>query len=240
MGKIVFENRTYDFTWKGLLFLAIGGPILSLLIYYSNDYVWLHEITAKITVYTLNLITGLNSQVVYSEYTGYWYILMENADRTQYLPRIQFTTFCTGIQAIAIFVGVIVFIPHTTIPETNKDIWPRKVRAMVECSLLFYVVNIIRMWIQLYLYHIGYEWDSIHYPISAASSFIAIAAILLMHKRVPEFIMSLIWMGDQLRIKIKGNPQNLNPAPVLSIAEGKNGSKLEAEIKTMPNNEKKN
>ncbi|MHA1475682.1 MAG: hypothetical protein ACTSQ5_10905 [Promethearchaeota archaeon] len=44
----------------------------------------------------------------------------------------------------------------------------------------------------------------VHYPISAASSFIAVACVLIMHKFVPEFIMSLIWIGDELKAMIKG------------------------------------
>lgn len=212
MGKIEFEGRQYDFTWTGLLILAIGAPLLSVLIYFSNDYIWLHEITAKITIWSLNLITGLQNEVHYSIWGNYWYINMQNANSTGFLPRIQFTTFCTGIQAIAIFIGVIVFIPHPTIEATRKDIWVRKIKALIICSALFYFVNIVRMWIQLYLYHIGYAWDDVHYPISAASSFIAIAAILVMHKYVPEFIMALIWISDQVRNKIK-KPAGINNAP---------------------------
>ena len=232
MGKIEFEGRQYDFTWTGLLILAIGAPLLSLLIYFSNDYIWLHEITAKITIWSLNLITGLQNEVKFSTWGNYWYINMQNNESTGFLPRIQFTTFCTGIQAIAIFIGVIFFIPHPTIEATRKDIWVRKVKAILVCSALFYFVNIVRMWIQLYLYHIGYAWDDVHYPISAASSFIAIAAILVMHKYVPEFIMSLIWISDQVRNKIKKPAiisSTTNPVPaeiaVSSPSDKKNESK---------------
>jgi hypothetical protein len=74
------------------------------------------------------------------------------------------------------------------------------------------------MWIQLYLYQIGYAWDDVHYPISAASSFIAIAAILVMHKFVPEFIMSLIWISDQVRNKLK-KPTGQTSTSISNIAE---------------------
>ena len=108
-----------------------------------------------------------------------------------------------SIQAIDIFVGVTITIPHSTIAETNVDIWPRKIKAMIACSFLFYVVNIMRMWLQLYLYYKGFDWEDVHYPISAASSFIAIAAILLLNKYVPEFIMGFIWVGDAVRAFIR-------------------------------------
>jgi exosortase/archaeosortase family protein len=211
MGKIEYEGKVYEFDYKGLIILGIFGPLISLLIYYSNDYVWLHEITAKITVFTLNLLTGLDNQVVWAEYStelglpNYsnwnpgWFIIIVGKETGP----IRFTTFCTGIQAISIFTGVILAIPHSKDEVTSKDIWQRKAKGVFICSLLFYVVNIVRMWIQLYLYQIGYAWDDIHYSISAASSFIAIVAILVMHKYTPEFIMSLLWLGDQVRAALK-------------------------------------
>ena len=110
---------------------------------------------------------------------------------------------CTGIHAVLMFVFVTFFTPHSKIRETTKDIWPRKIKAIIITSLLFYIVNIMRMWLQLYLYSVGYEWEDIHYSISAASSFIAIAAIIIIHKFVPEFIMSLLWIGDEIKAKMQ-------------------------------------
>ena len=86
------------------------------------------------------------------------------------------------------------------------------------------------MWIQLYLYHIGYSWDSVHYPISAASSFIAIVAVLLIHKYVPEFIMSLIWIGNEIRHLIKRNTVSTTDFPQDTENEKKEDSKKESEI----------
>ncbi len=65
--------------------------------------------------------------------------------------------------------------------------------------MIFYIVNIIRMWIQLYLYYIGFNWDDIHYSISAASSFIAAIIIILMHKILPEFVISIVWTGIEIK-----------------------------------------
>jgi len=65
------------------------------------------------------------------------------------------------------------------------------------------VVNIIRMLIQIELYYIGYPWDSIHVSISAASSFIAAIIIILLHKWIPEFIISIIYIGTLISKKFK-------------------------------------
>ncbi|MHA1619965.1 MAG: hypothetical protein ACTSVZ_11855, partial [Promethearchaeota archaeon] len=56
-------------------------------------------------------------------------------------------------------------------------------------------------------------WDDIHYPISSASSFIAVACVLVMHKFVPEFIMLLIWMGDEIKALRRKPEDNLESIP---------------------------
>lgn len=234
-GKIEFENKVYEFTWIGILMFAIFAPLIALGVYYSNDYIWLHEITSKITVWSLNLITGLNNYVDNNpRYDEPWFIHIENSTQTGYLPIIQFTTFCTGIQAIAIFMGVILAVPHSVDKNTSKDIWRRKIIATIACSLLFYVVNIMRMWLQLYLYHIGYAWEDIHYSISAASSFIAIIAILLLHKIVPEFIMSIIWAMDQVRMKVKA-AKGWEDTDSQKVNEKNENLKSESDIKNPEN-----
>jgi len=77
-------------------------------------------------------------------------------------------------------------------------------------AAIFYVVNIIRMIIQIYLYYIGYPWESIHVSISAASSFIAAIIILLLHKWIPEFIISIIYIGTLINKKFKSHKRDLS------------------------------
>jgi exosortase/archaeosortase family protein len=116
---------------------------------------------------------------------------------------IYFETFCTGVQAIAVFAGIIICTPHSQDRKTNEDVIWRKTKALVVSSIIFYLVNILRMNIQLYLYYIGYPWDDIHVSISAASSFIAAIIVLLLHKWIPEFIISIIYTGTILNEKMK-------------------------------------
>jgi exosortase/archaeosortase family protein len=118
---------------------------------------------------------------------------------------ISFETFCTGIQAICVFAGVILFTPHSQDDDTNRDIIWRKTKSLIISSVIFYVVNIIRMLIQIQLYNIGYAWEDIHFSISAASSFIAAIIVLLMHKWIPEFIISIIYIGTLISEPIKHN-----------------------------------
>lgn len=203
---IEFEEKKYTFSINSLLILAIGAPIMAYLIYIFFDHpsnYWLHEIVVKQTSYFLNLFFNMNSSVEYNPSGQYhWKFIIPG--RTD----IYFETFCTGVQAICVFVGIIVCTPHSQFQDTNKDIIWRKTKSLIVSSVIFYVVNIIRMLIQLELYYIGYEWADIHYSISAASSFIAAIIILLLHKWIPEFIISIIYAGTVISKVIKKKQKN--------------------------------
>ncbi len=198
---IEFEGKKYVFSTNSLIILAIGAPLLSYLIYLFFDYefsYWLHEIVVKQTAFFLNLFFDMGVEPVYKKIGKYnWYFDIPGR------MDIYFETFCTGIQAICVFAGIIICTPHSKDQETNKDIIWRKTKSLVVSSVIFYVVNIIRMIIQLYLFYIGYAWQDIHYSISAASSFIAAIIILLLHKWIPEFIISIIYTGALISEPIK-------------------------------------
>ena len=198
---IEFEDKKYIFSIKSLVLLAIGGPLSAYLVYLFFDLeinYWVHEIVVKQTVYFLNLFFNMGAQAVYAPGPKYhWSFLIPGKSS------IYFETFCTGIQAIVIFVGVIIFSPHSQDADTREDIIWRKAKALIVSSIIFYVVNIIRMLIQIQLYNIGYEWVDIHFSISAASSFIAAIIVLLMHRWIPEFIISIIYVGTLVGEPVK-------------------------------------
>ncbi|MCF2140847.1 MAG: hypothetical protein K9W44_12395 [Candidatus Lokiarchaeota archaeon] len=200
MGKIEYEGHYYDFDWLSVMILFIGAPIIALAIWFSHDWVWLHGITAKITAWLLNIVTNTHSVVMYDPkyFPTPYYFIVDDVNNLG-LGWIFFESLCTGIHAIAIFSAVILCIPASSDPELKKTVWLRKFKAIVVTTIIFYIVNILRMILQLYLYQIGYKWEDVHYPISSASSFIAVACVLVMHKYVPEFIMMLIWIGDELK-----------------------------------------
>jgi len=205
---IEFENKKYIFSINSLVILAVVTPILAYLIYLFFDtepQYWLHEIVVKQTIYLLNLFFNMGVSASYS-LTGTYHWSFDfvggniNGDP---LGSISFGTFCTGVQAICVFCGIILCTPHSQDRETNKDIIWRKTKSLLVSSLIFYVVNIIRMLIQIGLYYLGYPWDSIHVSISAASSFVAAIIILLLHKWIPEFIISIIYIGTLLNNRFK-------------------------------------
>ncbi|MFX1456445.1 MAG: archaeosortase H [Promethearchaeota archaeon] len=200
---IEFNERKYIFSIRSLILLAVGAPISAYLIYLFFDMkinYWLHEVVVKQTVFFLNLIFNMGVTAEYNPLERYpWAFNFSNPG----LASISFETFCTGIQAICVFAGVIIFTPHSQDPETKRDILWRKTKSLILSSLIFYVVNIIRMLIQIELYNIGYAWVDIHFSISAASSFIAAIIVLLMHRWIPEFIISIIYVGTLVSEPIK-------------------------------------
>ena len=168
----------------------------------------------KQTVWLLNLITsdfefgwGYHESELLD---GYFY---DVSDAPLALTDIGFTTMCTGVQAIAIFAGIILMIPRSKNDYLNKSLWWRKLLSLAVSSAIFYVVNIARMVLQLKLYTNGWNWDDIHVSISAASSFIAALIIILMHRWIPEFIISIIWTLGELKVLIKAhkNPELITP-----------------------------
>ena len=141
----------------------------------------------------------MDAKAIYDPFGGKYHWSFKVANRGS----IYFETFCTGIQAICVFAGIIICIPHSLDQNTKKDIIWRKTKALIVSSLIFYVVNIIRMLIQIYLYYLGYAWEDIHYSISAAVSFVAAIIILLLHKWIPEFIISIIYIGNLIGNEVK-------------------------------------
>ena len=197
MTEIEYKSQKYDFAWWRVILFLFLAPLISIFIYKLTEATWIytHGPIVKQTVWVMNLFMSSGEEFAWGLYEsyaidGYYYIIPGQFD-------IGFTTMCTGVQAIAIFTGVIVMIPHSYNKDVNKNIWLRKLLALVVSSAIFYVVNIARMVLQLILYYRGWNWDNIHVSISAASSFIAALIIILMHRWIPEFIISIIWtLGD--------------------------------------------
>jgi len=137
---IEFGENKYIFTTRSIIIALIGAPLLSYAIYYFFDTqanYWLHEIVVKQTVFFLNLLFNMGAEAEYDPVGFYhWRFSIPNKGS------IYFQTFCTGVQAICVFAGIIVFIPHSLDQNTNKDILWRKTKALIMSSVIFYLVNI--------------------------------------------------------------------------------------------------
>ncbi|MHA1793623.1 MAG: archaeosortase H [Promethearchaeota archaeon] len=218
---ILLDGKRYYFNPRHVLLFVIATPLWVIILYQLLEYAaWIRIITADHTITSLNFITGMNATLVYNfgnhYYSNYLDLLndvgaakiffsyVDEINIIFEIPgrgNIYFITFCTGFQAIIIFSGIIIFTPASLDKETSNNIWKRKTFTLLWSSSIFYIVNLARMWIQLDLYYLGYNWDDLHYSISAASSFIAVIIVLLMHKSLPEFVFMIMWTGLQIKDK---------------------------------------
>jgi exosortase/archaeosortase family protein len=207
MVEITYEKKKYRFSTWSLVLFPIGTILLALGLYFGTE-AWfgeqIHWFVASQTSWLLKLfginvdIFPINPPVIFEGRTVWWRFAGD-------IPSsIYFTHDCSGFQAIAIFLALILFTPHSQDKEANKGIWRRKGISMGVSSLLFHVVNVLRMVIQLSLYHAGLPWDDIHYSISAASSIIAAVIIVLMNRWIPEFVIAIMAFGKSIGNVFKG------------------------------------
>jgi exosortase/archaeosortase family protein len=202
LTELIFKNKTYRFKWNQILVFIIGTVGIALLVWYGTDYFWqwTHKYVISQTCDLINWFTRIGWTDLTIGYhqlpDGFEFVIPGRGD-------IGFENACTGVQAIAIFAGLIIATPHSLDKIANKNIWLRKIVALVISSAIFYVVNLLRMVIQLNLYYGGADWNDIHVSISAASSFIAAVIILFMHRLIPEFVLSIMWTGIEIKLHFK-------------------------------------
>ncbi|MHA1728391.1 MAG: archaeosortase H, partial [Promethearchaeota archaeon] len=162
MTEIEFEGKIYKFSWWDILFFIILCPLIALAIFKITDFFWLytHPPVLQQTCWLINLITNMGIDYGLGS-NSYYYIIPGKGN-------IGFETMCTGVQATAIFAGLIIMTPHSKDEEANKRIWRRKLLSLAVAAFLFHIVNLLRMVLQLTLYYNGFAWDDIHTPIGAA------------------------------------------------------------------------
>ncbi len=89
---------------------------------------------------------------------------------------------CTGIQVIAVFMGLILPLPRGT--------WSRKILAVIVVTIILFFANVARVVFEIWLVYMGIlPWEMAHYPMSFILGVVGvfvlcIVAILL----VPGFI----------------------------------------------------
>lgn len=212
--EIEYNGKIYIFSIRSLIFYITGAILFPLIISYINDYLWLHEMVSKQAVFFLNLFTGIDGFVFFEPKVGNWFI-----DIPERFPLI-FTNSCAGVQPIAMIIGIIIFIPSSQNNKTKKDIWRRKIKSLIISSIIYYVMNIIRLIFSLYLYWIGYPWDEIDFSLSLITAFITvIIVVFLFNKWIPEFMISFYY--TYLLIKRKIEKSNKINSTVFTVLKDK-------------------
>lgn len=198
LTEIEYEGKTYTYSWLSILIFAVMSPTIFIVAMELIDlgWEWIHPPSIIQTTWVINLFTNmeLTYDLVYIGGVPDHYLFIVPGQLN-----IGFETYCTGLQATVIFAAIIFLTPHSKDPVANEHIWRRKIISFVIAAFLFHIVNILRMVIQITLYWQGADWNTIHIPIGAASSFIAAVIILLMHRWLPEFILSIMWISGEIR-----------------------------------------
>jgi len=178
-------------------------PILGILIYLFLNMSfnsWVTAMFSKQVSYVLDMIFNVEAMV---------YI---NPDSIIiYLPKPSFygrvLTVCYGAEVISIFIGIVLSTPssHNLKPKGNI-IW-RKIKIIIIIILSTYFSHMLRMVLMLAFVHYGMPMHIIHdssYYLITLISFIII--LYFLRKILPEFIISLNYIGYSISTKEINNP----------------------------------
>jgi exosortase/archaeosortase family protein len=101
---------------------------------------------------------------------------------------------CTGIQVMAVFLGLILPLPRVG--------WGKKALSLCLLGALLYVANLFRVVLEYYLVEMGIlPWSLAHYPMSLVLGILGVFLLVLVNnKLIPEFgeyVFSLAsWFED--------------------------------------------
>ena len=205
---IDFNHKVYSFSINGILLFLIAGPLCSIFIYLFLEMGvnnWLKEFVASQTSFLLNLMENVDSQAIYTPSEPYpWKIYIPSIDINFYI-----STWCTAAHIFSIFIGFIIFIPHSKKQETKKGIILRKIKATVLLIVIVYIGNLFRLILLLGLASTGINWEVLHQIFNIISGILAaIIFIITIYKFLPEFFLSIYHLYSI--INLKNNKKNKN------------------------------
>ncbi|MEM2896987.1 MAG: exosortase/archaeosortase family protein [Candidatus Bathyarchaeia archaeon] len=148
--------------------------LISIMIYYLPDYSFLEFITAQHSAVMLNLI-GIQAKA--------WSI-----GNKAFLNEVQIVRDCTGIQVIAVFMGILLPLP--------KASWRRKLLAVAIVAISVYLANVARIALEIWLLYNGIlPWSLAHYPLGIVLGVFSVAFLVIVANffipEISEFINSL-------------------------------------------------
>jgi exosortase/archaeosortase family protein len=164
-GNIPFQNKDFHRQWA--LPYAIAAATIALSVYYMPNYFFLERATADHAASLLNLL-GANVQT---------YIV----GQTAFLENIRVVKECTGVQVIAVFLGLLIPLPGAS--------WRMKLLTLATATASVYVANVLRIALEFWLVYNGVlPWSLAHYPMSLLLGIIGVAILVLVTDRLlPEF-----------------------------------------------------
>jgi exosortase/archaeosortase family protein len=140
-----------------LRFLGITSSI-ALALYYIPNYWFLENLTAQHSALVMNMI-GMKATV--------WYQGSE-----VFVNQFDVQRMCTGVQVVAVFLGIIVALPKTALKT--------KVLAFGIIASSVYLANIGRIVLEIWLLYSGtLPWSLAHYPTGLVLGVFAVAFLVV-------------------------------------------------------------
>ena len=152
-----FDRTQKAIAYEALRFLGIASAI-ALAVYYIPNYWFLENWTAQQSAMVMNMV-GMKASV--------WY-----QGPNVFVNQFEVERMCTGVQVIAVFLGIIVALPRTSILK--------KILALGIIAISVYLANIGRIVLEIWLLYSGLlPWSLAHYPTGLILGVFAVAFLVV-------------------------------------------------------------
>ena len=152
-----FDPGQRALAYEAIRFLGITSAI-ALAAYYIPNYWFLEKWTAQHSALVMNLV-GIKATV--------WY-----QGTNVFVNQFEVERMCTGVQVIAVFLGIIVTLPRTAIKK--------KILAFGIIAVSVYFANIGRIVLEIWLLYSGLlPWSLAHYPTGLILGVFAVAFLVV-------------------------------------------------------------
>ena len=143
--------------YEAFRFLGIASAI-ALAMYYLPNYWFLENWTAQHSAVVMNLV-GMRATV--------WY-----QGTNVFVNEFEVERMCTGVQVIAVFLGIIVALPRTALKK--------KVIVFGIIAVSVYLANIGRIVLEVWLLYSGLlPWSLAHYPTGLILGIFSVAFLVV-------------------------------------------------------------
>ncbi len=157
-------DRTVGF--RNILEYTAVAVVLSAGLYYLPNYFLLEKVTAESSAALLSWI-GIPAHSWVS-------------DGKAFVNEFEIERMCTGVQVIAVFVGLLIPLPQVA--------WRRKVTAIASVAVLVFLANIGRIALEILLLYRGIlPWSLAHYPTGLILGVFSVAfLVIVLDLFIPE------------------------------------------------------
>ena len=153
---VVAENRL-QLVMNAGRFLTVASTIAILLYYLPNYYLY-EKIIAENSAVLVQLI-GIKSTV--------W-----TQGNQVFLNEFEIQRMCTGVQVMAVFLGMIVAVPKVS--------WKKRILAFSIVAVSVHLANIGRIAFEIWLVYNGIlPWSLVHYPTGLILGIFSVAILII-------------------------------------------------------------